>query len=60
MTYDKGREGGGIRSREDMDDFVIAEFLLQILAERIDCDSARSRDRKDLSAAESRRGWRVK
>jgi len=36
--------------------FVIVESFLRILAERIDWDSAKSRDKNDRNATVSRRG----
>ena len=57
----EGLRGAGTFLRRDGDELLVAvEACLRRLADRIDRDSARSSDRKDLSAVESRRGWRVK
>lgn len=42
---------------EDCDEYPVNR---RRLAERSDCDSARSRDKKESSSPESRRGWRFK
>lgn len=62
-TYEVGFRGAGTFRREDDDEVIlvaVVDACLRRLADRIDWDSARSRDRKDRSAIESRRGWRVK
>jgi len=55
-----GGEDAGMRLDDDMVDFVTVDVFLRMLAERMDCDSAKSSDRKDRRATESRCGWRVK
>lgn len=60
MTHGADSNGAGGRLRVDIVDFVTMEAFLRMLAERIDCDSAKSSDKKDRNATESRRGWRVK
>ena len=48
MTHGADSNGAGGRLRVDIVDFVTMEaFLRMRLAERIDCDSAKSSDKKD-------------